>query len=186
MDEIWSRYHHNCWVYSFPVQHAAFFFSSLSFEQNTRSITSGNTSMRWRGHTMRRMSLFPGAEPAPLAAAEDALQKEMENGKKVSTRFATCVINREIIVSNLMCDRGAKPGQGTGCHVNARTVSRHPGTANELWREKIYQVGWTDCWRRYAFSLVLLSPCCWPSHTPLMTIKVRFQGAFHRTEMKTN
>lgn len=88
----------------------------------------------------------------------------------------------KIIVSNLVCDRGAKPGQGTGCHVNARTVSRHPGTANELWREKIYQVGWTDCWRRHAFSLVLLSPCSWPSHTPLMTVKVRFQGACHREE----
>lgn len=71
---------------------------------------------------MRRMSLFPGAEPAPLAAAEDVLQKEMENGKKVSTPFSTRVINREMIVSNPVCDRGAKPGQGTGCHVSARTV----------------------------------------------------------------
>lgn len=39
--------------------------------------------------------------------------------------------------------------------------------------------------RCYAFSLVLLTPRCWPSHTPL-TIKVRFQGAFHINDMKTN
>lgn len=37
---------------------------------------------------MRRMSLFPSAEPAPLAAAEDVLQKEMENGKNVSRPFS--------------------------------------------------------------------------------------------------
>lgn len=42
-------------------------------------------SIRWRGHTMRRMSMFSSAEPAPLAPTADALQKEMENGKNVST-----------------------------------------------------------------------------------------------------
>lgn len=41
-------------------------------------------SMRWRGHTMRRVSVFPSAEPAPLAPTEDALQTEMENGNFVS------------------------------------------------------------------------------------------------------
>lgn len=34
---------------------------------------------------MRRMSMFPSAEPAPLAPTEEALQNEMENGESVST-----------------------------------------------------------------------------------------------------
>lgn len=44
----------------------------------------------------------------------------------------TGVNNREILLSNLVFDRGAKPGQGTRCHVNGRTDSSHPGPANEL------------------------------------------------------
>lgn len=70
--------------------------------------------MRWRGNTMRRTSVFPDAEPPPLAATEDALQKEMETGMSVSScqTSKTGVNNREIRVSHLVCDRGAKPGQG--------------------------------------------------------------------------
>lgn len=83
---------------------------------------------------MRRMSIFPGAEPALLAPTEDALEKEMESGKSFDgcQTILTCVTNREIVVSNLVCDRGPKPSQGTCCHVNARTDSRHPRPANEL------------------------------------------------------
>lgn len=71
--------------------------------------------MRWRGNTMRRMSVFPDAEPPPLAPTEDALQKEMETGTSVSRRrtIKTGVNNREILVSHVVRDRGAKPGQGT-------------------------------------------------------------------------
>lgn len=38
--------------------------------------------MRWRGHTMKRMSMIPTSEPAPT---DDTLQK-MENGESTGTR----------------------------------------------------------------------------------------------------
>lgn len=41
----------------------------------------GNMSMRWRGNTMRRMSMFPNANPDELAFTEDAIRNELENGK---------------------------------------------------------------------------------------------------------
>lgn len=64
---------------------------------------------------MRRTSVFPDAEPPPLAPTEDALQKEMETGMSVSRcqTMKTGVNKSEILVSHLVCDRGAKPGQGT-------------------------------------------------------------------------
>lgn len=70
--------------------------------------------MRWRGNTTRRMSVFPDAETPPLAPTEDALQKEMETGMSVSRcqTIKTGANNREILVSHLVRDRGAKPGQG--------------------------------------------------------------------------
>ncbi|XP_070841402.1 transmembrane channel-like protein 5 [Chaetodon trifascialis] len=43
------------------------------------SSVSGNTTMRWRGMTMRRMSMFPSADPAHLAFTEDAIRDEVEN-----------------------------------------------------------------------------------------------------------
>ncbi|XP_074518012.1 transmembrane channel-like protein 5 [Halichoeres trimaculatus] len=43
------------------------------------STASGNMSMRWRGATIRRMSMFPSADPAHLAFAEDAIRDELEN-----------------------------------------------------------------------------------------------------------
>lgn len=64
-------------------------------------------SLRWRGNTMRRTSVFSDAEPPPLAPTEDALQKEMETGMSVSRcqTIKTGVNNREIFVSHLVCDR---------------------------------------------------------------------------------
>ena len=40
-------------------------------------------TMRWRGMTMRRMSMFPSGDPARLAFTEDAIRDEMENGKSL-------------------------------------------------------------------------------------------------------
>lgn len=83
---------------------------------------------------MRRMNLLPSADPTPLAPSEDTLQKEMETGEcyDACQTNPTCVTDREILLSNLVCDRGANPSQGTCCHVSARTVSRHSGPSNEL------------------------------------------------------
>lgn len=63
---------------------------------------------------MRRTSVFPDAEPPPLAPTEEALQEEMETGMSVSRcqTIKTGVNNGEILVSHLVRDRGAKPGQG--------------------------------------------------------------------------
>lgn len=43
----------------------------------------GNMTMRWRGISMRRMSMFPNSDPAHLAFTEDAIRNEMENGKSL-------------------------------------------------------------------------------------------------------
>ncbi|XP_068178764.1 transmembrane channel-like protein 5 isoform X2 [Antennarius striatus] len=43
------------------------------------SSMSGNMTMRWKEISNRRMSLFPNADPAHLALAEDAIRNEMEN-----------------------------------------------------------------------------------------------------------
>lgn len=43
----------------------------------------GSTSMRWRGATMRRMSMFADPDTAHQAFAEDAIRNEMENGKRL-------------------------------------------------------------------------------------------------------
>ncbi|KAM7009674.1 transmembrane channel-like protein 5 [Tautogolabrus adspersus] len=43
------------------------------------SSTSGNMTMRMRGATLRRMSMFSSADPAYLAFTEDAIRNDMEN-----------------------------------------------------------------------------------------------------------
>ncbi|XP_031144746.1 transmembrane channel-like protein 5 isoform X1 [Sander lucioperca] len=43
------------------------------------SAPSGNMTMRWRGMTMRRMSMFPNGNPTHIAFTEDAIRNEMEN-----------------------------------------------------------------------------------------------------------
>ncbi|XP_022611490.1 transmembrane channel-like protein 5 isoform X1 [Seriola dumerili] len=40
---------------------------------------SGHMTMRWRGMTRRRMSMFPNTDLAHLALTEDAIRNEMEN-----------------------------------------------------------------------------------------------------------
>ncbi|CAF87964.1 unnamed protein product, partial [Tetraodon nigroviridis] len=91
-----------------------------------------NMSMRWRGHTMRRMSLFPSAEPAPLAPTEDALQKEMENEEQKLVKELVDMSTRERI----------------------HAIRDLPMSFEE--KKSIRWVG-RDCQRRYAFSSVLLS-----------------------------
>ncbi|XP_056136754.1 transmembrane channel-like protein 5 [Lampris incognitus] len=44
-----------------------------------QSSIPGNMSLRWRGMTMRRMSIFPDSDPAHLAFTEDAIRHEIEN-----------------------------------------------------------------------------------------------------------
>ncbi|XP_034755309.1 transmembrane channel-like protein 5 isoform X1 [Etheostoma cragini] len=43
------------------------------------SAPSGNMTVRWRGMTMRRMSMFPNGDPTHVAFTEDAIMNEMEN-----------------------------------------------------------------------------------------------------------
>ncbi|XP_023128982.2 transmembrane channel-like protein 5 [Amphiprion ocellaris] len=43
------------------------------------SAMSGNMTMRWRRMTVRRMSMFPDADPAHVAFTENAIRNEMEN-----------------------------------------------------------------------------------------------------------
>ncbi|TNM85959.1 hypothetical protein fugu_008230 [Takifugu bimaculatus] len=56
-----------------------------------------NMSMRWRGNTTRRMSVFPDAEPPPLAPTEDALQKEMETEEQNLVKDLVDMSTRERI-----------------------------------------------------------------------------------------
>ncbi|XP_061578825.1 transmembrane channel-like protein 5 [Cololabis saira] len=66
---------------SLPVQH--------------RSSMSGNMTMRWRG--MRRMSMFPNADPAHLAITEDAIRSEMENEEQNLVKELVSLSTREQI-----------------------------------------------------------------------------------------
>ncbi|XP_021176016.2 transmembrane channel-like protein 5 [Fundulus heteroclitus] len=49
------------------------------YDQSQPVRLHSSTSVRWRGITMRRMSLFPNADPAHAAFTEDAIKSEMEN-----------------------------------------------------------------------------------------------------------
>ncbi|KAA8595221.1 hypothetical protein FQN60_012356 [Etheostoma spectabile] len=51
----------------------------LSTSVRLPSAPSGNTTVRWRGMTMRRMSMFPNGDPTHVAFTEDAIRNEMEN-----------------------------------------------------------------------------------------------------------
>ncbi|KAM9770660.1 transmembrane channel-like protein 5 isoform 1-T3 [Menidia menidia] len=65
---------------TFLVDHDSQFVQSPSVR--LPSALAGNMSMRWRGMTMRRMSLFPHAHPAHAAFTEEVVQSEMENEEK--------------------------------------------------------------------------------------------------------
>ncbi|KAF0037778.1 hypothetical protein F2P81_010652 [Scophthalmus maximus] len=58
---------------------------------------SGNTTMRWRGVTMRRMSMFPGSDPSNLAFTEDAIRHEMENEEQNLVKKLVALSTRERI-----------------------------------------------------------------------------------------
>ncbi|XP_070683565.1 transmembrane channel-like protein 5 [Pempheris klunzingeri] len=64
------------------LNHSTFQIPPNSQYERSPSIqlpSSGNMTMRWRGITMRRMSMFPNADAAHRAFTEDAIRNEMEN-----------------------------------------------------------------------------------------------------------
>ncbi|KAM6939838.1 transmembrane channel-like protein 5 [Xenentodon cancila] len=61
------------------------------------SSMSGNMTMRWRGITMKRMSMFPNADPAHLAITEDAIRSEMENEEQNLVKGLVALSTREQI-----------------------------------------------------------------------------------------
>ncbi|XP_029910927.1 transmembrane channel-like protein 5 [Myripristis murdjan] len=58
---------------------------------------SGNMTMRRRGMTMRRMSMFVGADPAHLALTEDAIRSEMENEEQNLVKELVALSTRDRI-----------------------------------------------------------------------------------------
>ncbi|XP_041641782.1 transmembrane channel-like protein 5 [Cheilinus undulatus] len=61
------------------------------------STISGNMTMRWRGAAMRRMSMFPSADPAHLAFTEDAIRSEMENEEQNLVKELVALSTRDRI-----------------------------------------------------------------------------------------
>ncbi|KAG8015126.1 Transmembrane channel-like protein 5 [Nibea albiflora] len=56
-----------------------------------------NMTMRWRGITMRRMSMFPNSDPAHLAFTEDAIRNEMENEEQNLVKELVALSTRDRI-----------------------------------------------------------------------------------------
>ncbi|KAM8773455.1 transmembrane channel-like protein 5 [Acanthopagrus schlegelii] len=61
------------------------------------SAVSGNMTMRWRGITMRRMSMFSSADPAHMAFTEDAIRNEMENEEQNLVKELVALSTRDRI-----------------------------------------------------------------------------------------
>ncbi|XP_037620264.1 transmembrane channel-like protein 5 [Sebastes umbrosus] len=61
------------------------------------SAMSGNMTMRWRGVTMRRMSMFPNSDPANVAFTEDAIRNEMENEEQNLVKELVALSTRDRI-----------------------------------------------------------------------------------------
>ncbi|XP_073326662.1 transmembrane channel-like protein 5 [Pagrus major] len=61
------------------------------------SSMSGNMTMRWRGITMRRMSMFPTTDPSHLAFTEDAIRNEMENEEQNLVKELVALSTRDRI-----------------------------------------------------------------------------------------
>ncbi|XP_044202152.1 transmembrane channel-like protein 5 [Thunnus albacares] len=61
------------------------------------SASSGNMTMRWRGIAMRRMSMFPTADPGYLAFTEDAIRNEMENEEQNLVKELVALSTRDRI-----------------------------------------------------------------------------------------
>ncbi|XP_018520346.1 transmembrane channel-like protein 5 [Lates calcarifer] len=61
------------------------------------STVSGNMTMRWRGLTMRRMSMFPNTDPAHRVFTEDAIRNEMENEEQNLVKELVAMSTRDRI-----------------------------------------------------------------------------------------
>ncbi|XP_040892551.1 transmembrane channel-like protein 5 [Toxotes jaculatrix] len=61
------------------------------------SSVSGNMTMRWRGITMKRMSMFPDTDPAHVAFTEDAIRNEMENEEQNLVKELVALSTRDRI-----------------------------------------------------------------------------------------
>ncbi|KAM6971884.1 transmembrane channel-like protein 5 [Aplochiton taeniatus] len=61
------------------------------------SAISGNMTMRWRGMTMRRLSMFPVGEATNPAFSEDAIRNEMENEEQDLVKELVALSTRERI-----------------------------------------------------------------------------------------
>ncbi|KAM6942340.1 transmembrane channel-like protein 5 [Lycodopsis pacificus] len=61
------------------------------------SATSGHMTMRWRGITMRRMSMFPNGDPANVAFTEDAIRSEMETEEQNLVKELVALSTRDRI-----------------------------------------------------------------------------------------
>ncbi|XP_034452240.1 transmembrane channel-like protein 5 [Hippoglossus hippoglossus] len=61
------------------------------------SSMSGNMTLRWRGITERRMSMFPGIDPTHVAFTEDAIRNEMENEEQNLVKDLVAMSTRDRI-----------------------------------------------------------------------------------------
>ncbi|KAJ4945152.1 hypothetical protein JOQ06_013688 [Pogonophryne albipinna] len=61
------------------------------------STTSGNMTMRRRGISMRRMSMFPNGDPNHVAFTEDAIRNEMENEEQNLVKELVALSTRDRI-----------------------------------------------------------------------------------------
>ncbi|KAM9792613.1 transmembrane channel-like protein 5 [Neosynchiropus ocellatus] len=84
-------------------------FSHSTFQINSNSqhdgfsstrlplASTGHMSMRWRGAGMRRMGMFPEADPAHAAFTEEAIRSEMENEEQDLVKELVGMSTRERI-----------------------------------------------------------------------------------------
>ncbi|XP_024914113.1 transmembrane channel-like protein 5 isoform X2 [Cynoglossus semilaevis] len=61
------------------------------------SSITGKSTIRWRGNTMRRMSMFPNTDPAYAAFTENAIKNEMENEEQNLVKELVPLSTRERI-----------------------------------------------------------------------------------------
>ncbi|CAN9509956.1 unnamed protein product [Ophioblennius macclurei] len=142
--------------------------SRFSRSPTTRLPLSGNTTMRWRGATMRRMSLFPSTDPAHAAFAENAIRNEMENEEQnlvkelvaLSTQdrirairdLPVCCQEKKHIRSQVLASRSFKKSQQLSCFAdcseNASLTFRRCGynvasarQTFQLWQGTLKEIG---------------------------------------------
>lgn len=109
---------------------------------------TGNMTMRWRGMTVRRMSMFPNADPTYAAFTEEAIKTEIENGKSPSlvsgyTKWkvghSICILRGGSLKDNglflsfhFLSYRGTKHCRGACSSVNNGTNQEDSGITEEL------------------------------------------------------